>query len=190
MLLSEQIAHRDLVNGSVTELHKHSYRSALQTAILVASSSTETQLLGLSLPANCLNDRTIIRFWAVGKISTGSTPPTTTWNIRIGPSSLTGRVLATAAPTVLNSLVDRMWLIESVVTVVYSGPYGTLVSNGMIFGEYSTLVNQAVKGMPMVSSNPVDTTVANTIELTFKFGTASSSNRLSSVNATIECIDP
>ena len=155
--------------------------------IQVVSSNFEKQIIGLILPANSLVVGSVIEIKAVGIINTASVAPTATWNIRFGEVSLFNVILATVTPTVDKSLTGKMWMIHALINAFSVGQFGILVCNGIITGEYSTFLNQAIKGIPVRSQNMLDTTVDNIVELTFKFGigTSSVSNQLLCSNALI-----
>jgi hypothetical protein len=162
--------------------------ASLTSQVTVASSNTETQLIGMTVPANTMSPGTAFRITAAGIINDTSSAPTATWRIRIGSSSLSGNIATSIAPTLAISQTNKPWMLNALVTIRTSGAGGTVKGNGVIWGEYSGTLAQAVKGSPNTPAVAVDTTSDKILELTFQFGTANVANNLTCQNAVIERI--
>lgn len=155
----------------------------------VTNSIVETQLVGVTIPANFLNVGTTFIVRASGAISTASTAPVSTWRIRIGSYTLTGYIITSTVPVVDKSLTQKPWSIQVIITTTGTGTAGSFMGSGTIQGEYSTTLAQAVKGLlPSPVVTPINTTVPLMLELTFQLGTANAANTLVCYNAVIEVV--
>jgi hypothetical protein len=79
-------------------------------------------------------------------------------------------------------------MFDALVTIRTSGSSGTVIGNGMVWGEYTTTLAQAVKGSATTGTVAVDTTGSKVVELTFQWGTANAANTLTCHNAVIEVV--
>lgn len=77
-----------LTGGQVQELP-----SGASLAAILAIANTETQVVGLTVPANALVAGTVIKFEASG-VETNGASPQSIHRIRIGPITLTGPIVA------------------------------------------------------------------------------------------------
>jgi hypothetical protein len=153
------------------------------------SSNTETRLVGYTITQNTMVVGTSYRIEAYGVLSDASSSPgTATWRVRIGTTTLTGNIACSIAPTLATSLSSVPWHFTALLTVRTNGGSGTCIANSWLDSKVSTTLAQAVTGSAQVATVAVDTTAAKQIELTFQFGTSSSSNILKCENALIELV--
>jgi hypothetical protein len=169
----------------------HTHRSpgglvSLEDTKTISNYSIETQIMGVSLPANFITTGTTFCILATGTLKSANTAPTVTWKIRIGSSSLSGYIITSVSPIINRNLSGKLWNLQVLVT---ARDYGTVVGSGIIQGEYSTTLTQALKGcLPNPVSSPINFSIPLLLELTFQFGTAHPSNTLICYNSTIEVI--
>ena len=161
---------------------------SLTTPVVVTSSTTETKLLQAVLAANLLTVGMTFRVQAYGVAGTTTSAPTMTWRVRIGPTTLTGTIALSIAPTPATSQTNKPWTLDALITVRSIGASGTHIGNGRLWSELSTTLAQANKGSATVAAVAVNTTIQNLLELTFQFGTSNAANTLTVHNATIEIV--
>lgn len=175
-------AHRD-----------HTHRSpggfASITAPVTVTNVTEVQLIGATIPAGLLAVGSTIRITAAGTGGTNGTGgPTLTWNMRIGPNTLTGTIPASVqiAPTVLAS--GKSWWATFVATVVTAGALGTIIGEGSVPNQIGNTIAFALGGSTTTATVAVDTTVPNVCELTFQWGANHANNTITAYVASIEVV--
>lgn len=141
-----------------------------------AIANTETQVLGISIPANFMVAGTSFRIRAVGRITTGATGGSSIFRCRIGPTTLTGNIPATLTVVNTNSVTAGPLTIDIDVTVRSAGAGGTCI--GQVVAMAQTAVPIAFNPKDTISAISatvvVDTTVANIVELTYISGNAGS----------------
>lgn len=163
-------------------------QAVLTSPVSISNSSSETDLITLTIAGGTMSAGTTYLIRAYGVIGTTSSAPTATWRVRIGSGTTGDTLITSIAPTVATSLSNKPWCIEFMVTVRTSGASGTIIGNGVINGEYSTTLAQAVKGTATTATVSVDTTISRVLHMSFQFGTANASNTLAVHNATIDRI--
>jgi hypothetical protein len=132
---------------------------------------------------------TTYRIDAYGVLSdAASSPGTATWRVRIGSTTLTGNIACSIAPTLGTGLSNKPWHFTCLLTVRTTGSGGTCIANAWLTSEVSTTLAQANKGTAQTATVAVDTTANKEIELTFQFGTSSSSNTLTCIDAVVELV--
>jgi hypothetical protein len=142
------------------------------------TSTTETVVHQMSLPANSLLVGTTIRFTAFGSMT--ATTPTLQARLRLGTAGTTAdaQVCATVAAVVQSG---AGWVVEGFVTIRSVGAGGACLGNAWVAG------GNAAGGMSAQTATvPVNTTVANVLSLTLKAATSSIS--VTTTNAFAEVV--
>jgi hypothetical protein len=156
-----------------------------QTAsVTIANTVTETALSSagvgsLVLPANFLTVGKSIAIWCYG-IHSSSGNPTATVKVKLN-STVIGQATGTSG----NGSVDG-FEISSFLTVRSIGVSGTIFGQGRYFEEQNNGLATAFKN---TSTTTIDTTIAQTMSITFQWGTASASNTITATNLTITCMN-
>lgn len=151
-----------------------------------AISTTETQVVGATIPANSLVAGSQYVLKAFGTLSvSGGVARTATFRLRVGPTTLTGATIESMNPTTTTTASGDGYMIEATLTIASTGAtgdtYGTIEMNG---GSQPFAVGSRVD----VSSAAVtiDTTVANVIELTAETSNAAATTTFR--QAYIQCV--
>lgn len=182
---------RDLsLLGTIPAYISSSLAASITSAVSIANSATETQLIGLTIPANTLVAGSTLFFAATGIAGTTLIAPTMTWRVRIGASSLSGNIAASWAPTPGTSLSNKGWRIDGEITVRTAGGSGTCIANGLLSDELSSTLTDAVKLSDQTSAVALDTTASRVLEITMQFGTADAANTLTCATAFIGWAKP
>jgi hypothetical protein len=170
---------RKYLSGAATYVTPLLY-SAITTSSSISNTISETAFSKtFSLPANTLNVAgTMMRVRANGTYNTTGSP-TITIKIRIG-----GVFFCTLTPTLASNTVTATWAVEGTLIARSPGTSGTL-QQGMGFGYANGITNSFVNG-----TITVNTTTAQTIDLTATWSAASSSNSLTLDALTIEVLYP
>ena len=155
----------------------------------VANTTTETTIFGtgsgsLTLPANTFTVGKTVRCKFKGYTS-GLNGTSATINIKIG-----GTTICTSTSNLPAALSNTYWELEFDITCRTTG------TTGMIIGQGKTTVAEGIgfatvtiRPLQMTSTATVNTTISNTIDCTYTWGTASTSNTITSTNATIEILN-
>jgi len=152
----------------------------LTTIITADNTATETEVTGvtLALPANFLKAGTSIRGVVWGQIDTpGAGVPTARIKLYYGGTGGTV-ILDSGAVTHSISLVDSLVKIEYLVTCISIGGAGTLEAQGILtWGSNTAPANRgldvaAATGATNDTTFTIDTTIANDLTLSFKWGSA------------------
>jgi hypothetical protein len=162
--------------------------ASLASPVSVSNSGAETELLGVTLPADLLREGTHLRVTANGVASTASPGPTVTWRCTVG--GVGGTVVTRVTTSVNNDMTNKPWMVQFDVTVRTAGVSGTIIGNGCCWNELAGNLPSACKGSGTVTAVSVDTTQPNEFGLTFQFSTANASNTLTCHNAVIEVVKP
>ena len=157
------------------------------STVTVANSATETSMLGAgvgsaTLPANFAVVGRTIRVRSHGFISDTATPSST---IKIKLGSVT---LVTSTGTLPSGLSNAEVAFEFVFTFRSIGSSGTVIGQGISRITSGAFVSSASRALVMTAPATIDTTVANAMDLTYQWGTASASNTISMTNPIIEVI--
>ena len=155
---------------------------AAQLASTVAASAaiaaTETVVVSASLTAGYLTAGKSFRIRAAGVGTTGATPGSDIFRIRIGPTTLTGTIPTSVTTLGIAVVTAQPFDFEAIVTLRTSGAGGTIIgecvvqADNVASGRYAVLNSLSAT----VATVAVDTTVANLLELTYISGNAGSSN--------------
>lgn len=162
-------------------------QTAAQT---VANTTTETSGLGagvgsLTLPANFLTVGRTIRIKGGGIYSTLITPGNLTVRVKYGGVTIASVVVGTLLGSASNAGFD----FECVITCRSIGASGTVVCAG--------LINYAASGSNRLAdyintgtgTTTVNTTTSNALEVTIQWSSASASNTLTTIVATVEAVN-
>ena len=156
-----------------------------QTAsVTIASSNSETTILGagegsLILPANNFIVGETIRILASGYYSTAAAPPTMRMRVYLNSTV----ILDTGANALANGITDLHWSIPSAdITCRTIGTTGSVMSQGQVI--YSTSHGAATVDdfTPNKTAIQINTTIAQTLNVTVQWGTSSSSNSITCTN--------
>jgi hypothetical protein len=152
----------------------------------IANTTTETSLVGtgegtLTLPANFLTVGRTIKIRARGHVSEVSGPNAT---LRIKVGSVTIITSVGALPSA--GLTTAGWEIAFEFTCRSVGATGTVIGCGNTHVVSGAFVSTVDRDLTMTATATVDTTVANALDITYQWGTASSSNTITSIVASVE----
>ena len=157
------------------------------STVTVANSTTETSMLGTgvgsaTLPANFAVVGRTIRVRSHGFISDTATPSST---IKIKLGAVT---LITSTGSLPSGLSNAEVTFEFVFTFRSIGATGTVIGQGVSRITSGAFVSSAARALVMTAPVTIDTTIANAMDVTYKWGTASASNTISMTNPIIEVI--
>lgn len=148
--------------------------------------NNEDNIVYAIIPANTMVVGSTYRIRAFGQVVSNSAAHTVTIRVRFGPSSPSGAIIASRAPTTTGSASSDPFSVEALVTCRSVGATGSLVGGIVIQGNATQPFNAAQfignSGSPVT----VDTTVQNLLELTAVTSNAGTTVRFHV--ATIECI--
>jgi hypothetical protein len=147
----------------------------LTGTVTISNSAAEAQIASLSIPAGEPVAGALYRLKAMVRASVTLTP---TWTVRLRLGSLTGTVLATIGPsTASSSVTNKLCSINADMTFLTVGASGAM---SWILEQMQNLTATGQTGAwAAVCAAPwdtVDTTVAQTLVLTWQWNTASASN--------------
>lgn len=147
-----------------------------------AIANTETQVLGLTVPANFMKLGTVFKVEA-GGLFTNTLASNSIYRIRVGATTLTGAT--PAAMTSANGGTARTnipFSIAGMFTVTAAGAAGTAIGY-LTLTLHNTV--QPVISAPVTAAVAVDTTVARVVELTFISGAATTTATFHSAAITL-----
>lgn len=164
------------VGTAVTAPHRdHTHQSPGGIASIVAATAgittTQTQVVGATIPAALLQAGTVLRFRVFGFI-TSTVDNIVTLRVRLGPTTLTGNIPASLAAHCGNSgtVTAAGFVAELLLTVRTAGGSGTCYASGFVISAATgAAVTQAFANSTDIfvpASVAVDTTVANVAEFT------------------------
>jgi hypothetical protein len=151
----------------------------------VANTVTETTLVGAgwgsaTVPANQLYAGAAVRVRASGVLSCTGTP-TLNIKLKVGATVLVSTGAVALAGTVSNSA----WMFEGLIICRTAGAGGTVRVQGRFWFDNAAHAG-LMEGMPSTTTAAVDTTAANTLDLTATWGTAAAGNTITCSGAVIE----
>ena len=157
------------------------------STVTVENSTTETSMLGTgvgsaTLPADFAVVGRTIRVRSHGFISDTDTPSST---LKIKLGSVT---LITSTGTLPSGLSNAEVTFEFVFTFRSIGATGTVIGQGISRITSGAFVSSAARALVMTAPATIDTTIANAMDVTYQWGTASTSNTISMTNTIIEVI--
>lgn len=155
------------------------------TTVTIANTVTETTILnpGQTLPEDYLTVGKTINIKACGFISTTGTP---TIDVRFKLGAVT--VANTGALSPNSALSNNYFEINLTLTCRTTGAGGTIFSQGVVKWKDTAGASNNYDAIELVNTatDAIDTTIANVIDLTFQWGTASASNTISITNVEIQ----
>ena len=158
----------------------------VQTAsATVASSTTETTIIGtgtgsLTLPANYFTAGKTITFQMYGTIGSILTP-----TLRIKAKLGTVTLIDTTAATLTTITGTNLFSTEGMITCRSTGATGAFIGQGLAL-YYTGVSGLAGIASPSTATSAVDTTVAQTFDITVTWGTSSASNTITSTNFVVD----
>jgi len=159
------------ITGGSTGPRFWSEGSSVATSVAdSAIANTETRVIGFAAPANFMRAGTTFRFTAGGTFTNTTAASTSTFRVRIGPTTLVGNIPAALAS--VNGATARTnipFSIEGQVTIRTDGAAGTAI--GFLTLTLHNATQPVVSGA-IVAPVAVNTTVLNQVELTAISGAA------------------
>jgi hypothetical protein len=151
-----------------------------------SNSSAENTLFStgvgtLTLPANKLTVGKSIRISIAGFINTAAAAGTATLRLRLGGVL----IAASSAITLTNSITNRGFEIEGLITCRSVGPTGSVIGQGM-FQANMTGINSSIIDILATAAVAVDTTIPLAVNATWQFGTANIGNTITITNAVVK----
>jgi len=142
------------------------------TAASAGINSTETQVVGLALPANSVSAGTTYRIMASG-VCTSSAANVGHFRARIGTTTLTGNIAVDVSPTAAASGTAIPFSVDILVTVRTSGASGAVIGSGNLANNGATGVSAAATAVAQSTATvALDTTANKILELTFQAAAA------------------
>ena len=145
----------------------HHVNGASITAATGNISTTQTQVVGLTIPADVLEAGSTYRLsgWGIASNS-GASVRALTLRVRCGPTTLTGNIAGSRAPNIVTAAAADAFKVEFLFTVRTAGASGTCIANGVTIGEATVPLNTQTFVSGDTGTVAVDTTVENILELT------------------------
>lgn len=150
-----------------------------------AITTTETQVKGITIPANTLVPGSVyaIEAWAT---VTSSAANNVTLRIRLGTTTLTGTILDNINPTATTTASADPFMLRGIVTVYTVGATGTVQVGLSIVGSNTQPFSVPVRTDMPSAAITIDTTVAKILELTAQTGAGTTSVNFR--HAVISCL--
>ena len=155
--------------GDWNAAHLTDPASSIVAAAAIAN--TETVVTSITMPLNTIAAGTTFRAVAYGRLTSGGTPGSSIFRVRIGTTTLTGNIPATL--TILNgtSKTNAPFRVEALVTVRTSGTDGAAIGEIDATEGVAVLAFGVVSEISAVSATVVvDTTATKRVELTYISG--------------------
>lgn len=159
-------------------------RSAI-TANTAGITNTETQVVGLTIPASRLYAGASFRI-TVQCTVTSSAANAVTIRARVGTTTLTGNIITSNAPTATTTASADGFTWEAVLTVRSIGAGGTVIGNSFFVGGAAQPFSAATGHSGTTATVAIDTTVQNILEATIV--TAAGTTTVTGRDAVIEQI--
>jgi len=158
----------------------------------IADTVTETSLLTtgvgtLTLPANFFVAGKTVRITILGNVADTGTPTVT---LKLKHGAVT--IINSGAITFTNLTGTEEFRCVCDITCRTAGAAGASTVAGSVWFTYDTTTGAgAMNGLdiPVTTVTTVDTTASGALDLTFQWGTASASNTISSLIATVEVLN-
>lgn len=156
----------------------------------VANTAAETSMLNggkgnLNFPANATHEADFIRIKLMGYVSCGATGREATLRVKYGAATIIESVF-----TLPSGLTEQLFDLEIVSTVRSIGAEGTVFVQGRSIIRTGTAGGVTMRELKTTAPAVIDTTVPNTVALTYQWTTAAAANVLVVTNATIELMRP
>jgi len=163
---STEIGYLDNVTSAIqTQLDSKERLVAKLTAATAAISTTQTVIVSFTAPANSIVVGDTFRFTAYST-KTGATGSASPLCIRIGPTTLTGAIVATVT---VNTTTTGVYRYEAIVTC------RTIGASGTVGGAANMLYSSGIAVQTITAPVTVNTTISNLVEATFQTGSSSTS---------------
>lgn len=162
---------------------------AATASATVANTTTETTLIGAgygtkTLPANALVAGRSVRIRAAGVFGSSGTAATLLIKLKFGSTV----ILATAATAPANSLTNRYWELDIVLTCRTTGASGSIIGQGLFRSMAAASGNLQGWEMTATAAVTIDTTGTNVIDLTATYGGANAADTITCSNCEIELL--
>ena len=174
-----------------TQAHVLDNRSrCLATADQVShgNNTTEKQIIKYVVPSNFMRIGQVYRFQWMGQFTTGVTPQSHTWNVRFGPTTLTGATLTTITTTPAAGTTKGVSG-EALVYIVGLGTGATTDGQLVLHFKVAELANANTFDTGTLGT-AIDSTIPNILELTFNFGGTQANENMTVNIATLELVAP
>ena len=160
------------------------------TNVTVYNTTSERSLLGAgigsaTLPAYFATAGRSIRVRAYGYISTGAPNPSATLRIKFGLNTILTST-GTLPSGLSNALVEFDFTFR--IACIVDLDYWTVIGQGSTKITSGAFVSSVGRALVMTESKAFNPKIANTLDVTYEWGTASASNTVTITNATIEVI--
>ena len=155
------------------------------TANTASITTTQTQVVGITIPANTFTAGSVYEFDIWGNV-TSSAANTVTMRLRVGTTTLTGNIIANVAPTATTTASNNSFHLTGTVTVRTVGASGTIIGGIQFIGQDTQPFTVRLRASQETATVTVDTTVANILEATIVTGGATTSVTVQ--QASIRCI--
>lgn len=155
------------------------------TANVGAITTTQTQVVGITVPANTFTVGSVYEFDVWGNV-TSSAANTVTMRLRVGTTTLTGNIIANVAPTATTTASNNSFHLTGTVTVRTVGASGTIIGGIQFIGQDTQPFTVRLRASQETATVTVNTTVANILEATIVTGGATTSVTVQ--QASIRCI--
>jgi hypothetical protein len=136
-----------------------------------------------TIPADVLAAGTVIRIKTRGRLTTASTAPSTTFKIYLG-----GYTLVNSTGTPPASLTNMYVESETDIRIITVGAAGSVLVSGRTLIQTSASLAAPYLRSLTATSTAVTTKIPLKIDLTYQFGTASTSNAITIDDVTIEIL--
>jgi hypothetical protein len=158
------------------------------SAIVAATgniANSETQVVGLTVPASGFVAGSTYRLTCYGTATNSSgADRALTLRVRVGPTTLTGEIAGSRAPSIKDTAAAEGWKAEFLFTIRTVGASGTCIANGETVSGPTMPLNTNAFVSNETATVAVDSTVSNVLELTAV--TAHASATVNVRQATIE----
>jgi len=176
--------HRQLI-GNISTIGFLSANTGDSNTIAATATETDftTNNSNFPIPANSLatNKKIEIEFW--GRYGTGSSQ-TIALKLKIGAVVL----LTTPTMSMANGLTNQGWYGKAMITIKSIGVGGTLTANLMASFNDGASAERATT-LPNITDKAIDTTIANTLQISGKWGSSNASNTITVETITFKVIN-
>ncbi len=164
--------------------------ASIVSNVTVANTTTETQLIGFTIPTASLTAGMVFRIEAGGFAGDTAAYPTMTWRVRMGTSTLTGAILDSVTVITNGVVTNQAWIFNGFGTIRTIGSSGAAIASASARRYVINSVLQSLLGGTVKTPVTVDCTIDNILEVTFQWSAAHAKNTLSCYNAVIEIVKP
>lgn len=135
------------------------------TAATGSISTSQTQVVGITIPANTLAAGNSYRIFAAG-VCTSSASNAVTFRIRCGSTTLTGSIITTINPSATTTASGDGFQLHGLVTFRAIGASGTAIGSLAMLGGATQPFAVATRCDTATATTTVDTTASRILELT------------------------